>query len=449
MTPGERRELDEAARRAGMSRSAYVRALLSRKEGEDTSMAKVEIPVSRAAALAEAIERLGRGDVSGALAIRDAIPKDVDTLARDAADWWRWFHRQGSTRPSAFWGADTVHEAATVIERELASRQGRGRMDTGTMMRVLMGGSEKLGEGGWSGPSHGSGFECRGLPNLDRHIRSGSFQGVGDFVALGTDIFGEIVADTIPKAGPAAAAISATVTMENFREKQISIFAGIDPLLETTSGAEIEHGVIHDRKVTTDGLTSFRRKYTVSRAALMGSHQGLKFRDWPEVIGREISRLISDHVIGALTSSAEFTAGNGNLAGTPSAITAGKISDGWAAITGQTAPAGGPQGFRPGWLLCPESKLLTATAAVRKVSPGDEPILRVMSDPRVSGNQWYMGVSPDEWPAIVQIVMSEDHVLPTVQTMAGFAVEGIRISAAYDLGAALTIPRGLWKNLGA
>ena len=99
-------------------------------------------------------------------------------------------------------------------------------------------------------------------------------------------------------------------------------------------------------------------------------------------------------------------------------------------------------------MLVPEAERISAGKIVKDASPGDDEIVEVLSDPRMTGTSWFLGSDPSAWPGVVR-VLPEGRNMPKVRMKSHFDSDGIAFSVAHDVGAAITIPKTLWKNEGA
>ena len=401
---------------------------------------------TKKAALADAIRRLGRGDTAGALEVYRTVQIDEDPLVADARRWCEWYFRAAPTRSGEFVGVDSVMGAARIVERAVNERKASGsreeKLSARDMVFVLSGGVPGRAVGGWN-ERGGASLDFR--PHWSNETRA--FQGAGDFVGFLTDTLGKLTLDAIPEAAGVAMEISAERELDDVREKQISIYTGADEMEERTAeGREYTIGRMYDSKVSAQ-IPTYGRNYKISEEAILESRNTLGMRDWPAAFAREFGRRTADAVIGALVDSTLFTAANKNVAGTGTSITENALQAGWTAIAKQEAAGGGPQGFRPEWLLTGEGDRLTAEKRVLAVSSGDAPILSVYSDPRVTAG-WFLGAGR-QWPGLLRLVLPEAKRLPLVRVRSCFEVDGIEIAIRHSIAGAHVLPGAFYKNGGA
>ena len=452
LTAAELRMLDIV--RGNKSRSEYIRESIERSTavgGNAVATKFSDIPRggTRRAAFKDAVQRMGDGDVDGAAEVyRDFVQRD-DRFTADCRDWLRsYFHSPNAPAevPGVFRRAHSLMDAMRVVEGETAQRaytgDARNLKDDRFLHNVLRGGSGDRAVGGWNG--------YNGFGKLDSKLleyEKRSVQGTSDFPALVMDVFMESVLLAIPEATGAAHRISAEILRTDLREFGVVVAQGADELTEQTfQEQEYTSGVFHFGRVEAM-LRQWRKVYTFSEELLLDDSSGT-LRNAPRLIAGEIGRKTADVVFDALTTSSEFKTANNNIASSGAKLNAGTLGAAWAAIATQEAPGGGPAGYRPAWVLVPEAARISAGKIVKDASPRDDEIVEVLSDPRVTGTEWYAGCNPAAWPGIVRVI-PENRDMPRIRMHSHFDSDGIAFSVAHDVGAAVTIPRSLWKNEGA
>ena len=449
----ELRLLDKA--RGNKTRSDFMRQALNKlaASGEEQAVAKnfTDIPVggTRRAAFKDAVARMSAGDLGGAAEVYERFVKTDDRLTADCRDWLRKYFNSPKApgrAPGAFSGAYSLMDGMRVVDGLTAKRaftgDARNLANYQNLHNILRGGTADRAVGGWNGD--------RGFGNLEAirgETETRAVLGVSDFPQLVMDVFMESVLLAIPEASGAANQISAEVLRSDLRQFGIVVAMGADELKEQTAqGEEYTRGNLHFSRVEAM-LRQWRKVYTFSEELLTDDSTG-SLRNAPRLIAGEIGRKTADVVFSVLTGSTEFKAANDNLASSGAKLNAGTLGTGWAAITTQTAPGGGPAGYRPAWVLVPEAARISAGKIVKDASPRDDEIVEVLSDPRMTGTAWFMGCDPSAWPGVVR-VLPEGRNMPQVRMQSHFDSDGLAFSVAHDVGAAITIPRTLWKNEGA
>ena len=449
---GELRMLDIV--RGSKSRSEYVREAIERSTtvgGGEVAENYTDIPAggTRRAAFVDAVRRMNSGDMTSAVEVYEKFVKTEDALTRDCRDWLRTYFNSPKSpgrAPAAFSGAHSLMDGIRVVDGLTAeckfTGDARNLKDYKSLHNILIGGTADRAVGGWNGDR---GFGT--LMSISGSQEARAMAGVSDFPQLVMDVFEESVLLAIPEATGAAQRISAEVLRSDLRQFGIVVAMGADELKEQTlQGEEYTRGNLHFSRVEAM-LRQWRKVYTFSEELLADDSTGT-LRNAPRLIAGEIGRKTADVVFSVLTGSTEFKAANDNLASTGAKLNAGTLGTGWAAITTQTAPGGGPAGYRPAWVLVPEAERISAGKIVKDASPRDDEIVEVLSDPRMTGTSWFLGSDPSAWPGIVR-VLPEGRNMPRARMKSHFDSDGIAFSVAHDVGAAITIPKTLWKNEGA
>ena len=181
-------------------------------------------------------------------------------------------------------------------------------------------------------------------------------------------------------------------------------------------------------------------------------------RDYPRNIGTAVARLEADLLFTALQSSDDlpdgsplFHSSRGNLASTGANVSDGTLGTAWAAVKGQTAGDGGIADYRPVWILTTPSRRLAASKILANYASGDAaPLLAIHDDPRITGDQWFIGCDPAMRPALGRFTLNEERQpWPQLTMQNRFAADGVSIRIVHDFGAAAIDPAAIYKNPGS
>lgn len=184
----------------------------------------------------------------------------------------------------------------------------------------------------------------------------------------------------------------------------------------------------------------------------------------PRSIGDEAAATEADIVYGMLLGTstmsdnvALFHADHGNLAGAGAAISETSLAAGRAAMKKQKGKKGRVLNLSPDYLLVGADKELEANkftsaqfvaAKAADVNPNFNTQLEVISEARITGNQWYLSASPGRVDTIEYAHLEgEDGVFTEYKH--GFEVDGLQIKGRLVFAAKPIDWVGMYKNPGA
>lgn len=142
-------------------------------------------------------------------------------------------------------------------------------------------------------------------------------------------------------------------------------------------------------------------------------------------------------------------------AGTAAAITLASLSTGRAEIRKKKSVDGAELELSPSILLCGPDKETEAqqiVAPIQAQQAGNvNPFagtLSVAVTAKITGNAWYLFVSPDELPCF-EWGLLDGYSAPRFRMEDPFGIQGTKVSLEHDFGCGATDYRGGWKNAGA
>lgn len=187
------------------------------------------------------------------------------------------------------------------------------------------------------------------------------------------------------------------------------------------------------------------------------------FNRIPAAIAAKAANKQSDIVYGILLDNAAmsdsvalFHADHGNLAGSGTAIGSAGLSAGRAAMRKQKGLEGDYINLSPKFLLCGPDKeteaqqILNATIVAAKSTDTNvfRNSLELITEARLTGNQWYLSADPNMIDTIEYAFLDGEQELFTEQRTA-FEKDGLEIKARMVFAAKSIDFRGLYKNPGA
>lgn len=224
---------------------------------------------------------------------------------------------------------------------------------------------------------------------------------------------------------------------------------------EITSGSIGSTGEVYS-------LETFAKIFTLSRQAILNDDLGA-FEELPmlfESLKRvhESNRVYEILTLNPLMSDgfALFSTQHGNLAGSGTVIDVASLAAGRAAMLKQLDAANAPLNIRPAILIVGPDRLTQAEQVVTSItanaSGSVNPFagrLRVVTDGRITGNQWFLAADPSPRIGTIELASLAGEENGTIETEAGFRVDGISFKVRIDTGAKAIDWRGLYRNPGA
>lgn len=254
-------------------------------------------------------------------------------------------------------------------------------------------------------------------------------------------------------------------TAADFKNINRVQLAGAPKLLKVNENGEFEQGKLFDSKETYMLLT-YGRIINISRQTIINDDLGALTRI-PTAFGQKAAQLESDIVWAIVTANgtmadnvALFHANHSNL-GTTGAISVTTVDEAYTDMSLQTSPDGDVLNLEPKFILIPTGKRSVAeqflkpnqyqTSSVTNVIPGYMQNLIPIAEPRLQANSttaYYFAADPNMIDTIEYCYLEGQEGVYQ-ETEMGFAVDGMRMKARLDFGAAALDFRGLYKNAGA
>ncbi len=249
---------------------------------------------------------------------------------------------------------------------------------------------------------------------------------------------------------------------KDFREKTLAQIGDLtSKFKEIKEGGEYTYGTLGEAKESYK-LAKYGQIIAITWETLINDDLGA-FNRVPQSIGMKAAQLESDLVWAIITGNptmgdgtALFHSSHGNLAGTGTAIDITNLSKAKAAMRKQKSLGGDFINITPSFLIVGPDKELEAyqfaTAnIVANVQTNVNPFaggLKVIVEPRLTGNQWYLAAAPGMIDTIEYSYLEGENGLFTEQRN-GFEVDGLEIKARLVFGTKAIDWRGLYKNSGA
>lgn len=239
-------------------------------------------------------------------------------------------------------------------------------------------------------------------------------------------------------------------------------------LLAVAEGAEFTHGSFGERQEQY-AISTYGRIFACTRQMLVNDDLQA-FSTLPAAFGAAAARKEADAVYSVLTANAAMsdsvalfhTASHGNLAGTPTALSATSLGVARAAMRKQMGSGGlGYLNIIPRYLIVPAALETTAeilvASTVKVGGSNDEPnaefvrSLSVVVDPRLdaaSATAWYLAADPAQVDTVELGYLAGQRGV-FVEEEHDFATDAWRFKARLDFGTKAIDWRGLYKNAGA
>ncbi len=254
-------------------------------------------------------------------------------------------------------------------------------------------------------------------------------------------------------------------TASDFKNINRVQLAGAPKLLKVNENGEFEQGKLFDSKETYMLLT-YGRIINISRQTIINDDLGALTRI-PSAFGQKAAQLESDVVWAIVTANgamadgiALFHGDHGNL-GTTGGISVTTVDEAYTDMSLQTSPDGDVLNLEPKFILIPTGKRSVTeqflkpnqyqTSSVTNVIPGYMQNLIPIAEPRLQANSataYYFAADPNMVDTIEYCYLEGQEGVYQ-ETEMGFAVDGMRMKARLDFGAAAIDFRGLYKNAGS
>ena len=259
-----------------------------------------------------------------------------------------------------------------------------------------------------------------------------------------------------------------TTEVRNFKTQSRVQRSEAPGLLAVAEGAEFTHGSFGERQEQY-AISTYGRIFACTRQMLVNDDLQA-FSTLPAAFGAAAARKEADAVYSVLTANAAMsdsvalfhTASHGNLAGTPTALSATSLGVARAAMRKQMGSGGlGYLNIIPRYLIVPAALETTAeilvASTVKVGGSNDEPnaefvrSLSVVVDPRLdaaSATAWYLAADPAQVDTVELGYLAGQRGV-FVEEEHDFATDAWRFKARLDFGTKAIDWRGLYKNAGA
>jgi hypothetical protein len=251
-------------------------------------------------------------------------------------------------------------------------------------------------------------------------------------------------------------------TLPDFRPTNRVALGMTSKFLKVQEHGEYLRGRLTETAMTAMKLDKFGRILAYTREAMINDDLGM-FNRIPQLFGNAAAQLESDIVYGVLTSNpimadtfALFSTQHGNLM-TASVIDVKNVALARSAMMNQKSPDGQYLSIVPRFMIVgPAQEVyalqflapLTIVGAVSGVVPAAYQSLKLIVDPRITDNAWYLAASPDQIDTIEYDYLEGSGEGPTLETREGWDIDGQEYKAREEFAAAAIDYRGLVKNPG-
>jgi len=315
---------------------------------------------------------------------------------------------------------------------------------------------------------HVRGVSTRMMSHSTIIERSLSYHGTSDFsLALG-DAVGRELMRAFESADAGAVRIGRKVTATDFRSRYPIRIGDAPTLVKANEHGEFESGSIVESSEPAWKLDTFGRIFSITRQALVNDDLGA-FADVPQRFGITAREFESAQVVALLTrasgagptmgdSNPLFHSAHGNLAGSGAVISVTSLGTARTAMRTQKNLDNRVINIQPRFLLVPAAletvaeQLLTQIDATKAadVNPFGSGKLELIVDPRldaVSALRWYL--VGDQGYGGLEVAHLAGSEGPTLETKAGFEVDGVSFKVRLDFGCGFTDFRTWYINPGA
>jgi len=239
-------------------------------------------------------------------------------------------------------------------------------------------------------------------------------------------------------------------------------FAGLQDapaLAEVLEGGEYTYGPLVDRKEVV-GLRKFGKIVSLTWEALARDDLSV-FSDIAAQMASAARSTLADFAYATLESNpvmedgtALFHADHGNLAASGSAISVDSLDAARLALRGMKGANGHYRDITPRILLVPEAKVGLAQSMIQPFNPTKVSDIRpswlqnlmIVSDPRLSGNAWYL-LGDLAQPAFVRLTLGGNQIETFRED--GFEIDGTKFKVRCVHGFGAIDAQAAFKNPGA
>ena len=351
----------------------------------------------------------------------------------------------------------TGMEEALLHRADPANKIAEGNEFKG-MSLVRMGEAIITGSGGSV-----KGLSPRQIAETSLNLRAGGYHSTSDFPLVLGNTVNRTLRKEYARLPQTFKPFTTASTVPNFKLKTVvqlgDISSGLDRVV---GGGEYKYGTMTEGGESYSVL-KYGKIIAITWEAIINDDLNA-FSRIPKNIALKTSQLESDIVWGIITANAAlsdgvalFHATHGNLAATGTAITIASLSAARTAMRKQKSLGGDFLNLTPEYLVVGPDKELEAfqftssmytPTANNGINPDFNKNLKVIVEPRLTGNQWYLIADPGMIDTIEYAYLEGENGLFTEQRQ-GFDVDGLEIKARLVFGAKAIDYRGFYKNNGA
>lgn len=315
-----------------------------------------------------------------------------------------------------------------------------------------------------------SGHNTRGLARLEiasrmLQVRSGAYQGTGDFAALMANVASKRLRAAYEQAASTYQAWARRApNAPDFKEISVVKMSGAPELLQTNEHGEFTYGTLADGAEKYSVVT-YGRIVALTRQAIINDDLRA-FDRMVQAFGNSASRLENRLVYAQITgnptmadSVALFEASvHKNYVASGAALALDKLGNGRAAMRKQTGLQGEVLNVTPRYLIVPAGLEQTAyqltSASYVPAKPSDvnefraggrsalEPIVEPLLD-ATSATTWYLAADSAAIDT-VEYCYLDGAEGPVIESEMGFEVDGVSLKARLDFAAKALEHRGLY-----
>lgn len=260
---------------------------------------------------------------------------------------------------------------------------------------------------------------------------------------------------------------AATGSVSDFRAHnryRLGSFGNIDQVNEA---GEFTNKTVPDGEKATITATTKGNLINITRQTIINDDMGA-FIGLAQMLGRSARRTIESDVYALLASNpilldgiALFAAAHGNLAASGAAPTVATIEAARVAMAGQLDVSGNdfldlrPQVWLGGLSTGGEARVINdaqydddSNKNQNKPNKVRGLFSDVVDSPRIAGPEWYTFADPSDAPTF-EVAFLNGETEPFLDSMEGFAVDGMQWKVRLDYGVAAIDYRGAYQNPGA
>lgn len=252
---------------------------------------------------------------------------------------------------------------------------------------------------------------------------------------------------------------SAQRDAQYFRPQHFASLSDAPQLEQVLEGAEYTYGPLTDRKESIP-LLKFGKIVSLTWEALARDDLSV-FSDVSAQMAAAARSTLADHAYATLDSNptmsdgvALFHSDHGNLASSGGDITPDTLDAARLAMRNAKGANGHYRDLRPSILLVPEGKLSLAESMLMPFNPTKTADIRprwlqsltVVSDPRLTGNAWYL-LGDLSQPAFIRLTMGNNQIETFREE--GFDVDGSKFKVRCVFGFGAVDHQAAYKNPGA